>query len=94
MDDVINPFIDPLPRIKRFDFAQKLYNNYRLAIINPNDIANEEQAMEIFYERIRDAQEGGYFEAIEGRIASMIKGDYEGNREDPYPTDMPVIDDL
>ncbi len=95
MDDILNPFIDPLRRIKRFDLAQKLTSNYHLVEIDANDIPNKDQAMEIFYDRIRDAEEGDYFEdAVESRIAFMSKGDYEGNHKDLYPTNMPVIDDL
>ena len=94
LNDVLNQISDPVRALKRIDLADKLINNYHLVEIDANDIPNEWQAMEIFYDRIRDAEEGDYFEEVEGTIAFITKGDYEGNHEDPYPTDMPVIDDL
>jgi len=85
---------DPSKFWARLDLAKKLKNNYHLVEIDINDIPNETQAMEIFWDRIRDEEEGDYFEDVEGEIVFITQGDYEGNHVDPYPDDMPITDYL
>ena len=69
LNDVLNQISDPVRALKRIDLADKLINNYHLVEIDANDIPNEWQAMEIFYDRIRDAEEGDCFEEVEGTAA-------------------------